>query len=146
MPFSGRNPLYAVIHESSYADGYATRWSAERTMPDDVRADPTLLTGEHVFGWHFSECPDLAPYRQVADLLAEPAWPSLYDADALAAVDVPVAAAIYADDPYVERTFAEETAAILPNARTWVTDAHLHNALRVDGENVLGRLIELARS
>lgn len=142
--FSGRNPLYAVIHESSYADGHPTRWAAERTMPDDVRADPTLLTGEHVFDWQFAEFPDLAPYREVAAILAEHRWPRLYDADVLSTVDVPVAAAVYADDPYVDRSFSEETAALLPNARTWVND-HLHNALRVSGDEVLGRLIEMVR-
>jgi len=31
----GRNPIYATLHESSYADGGATRWSAERMMPDE---------------------------------------------------------------------------------------------------------------
>src|SRR5699024_7651470 len=36
LPYGGRNPLYAVIHESSMADGHATRWAAERTMPDEV--------------------------------------------------------------------------------------------------------------
>lgn len=144
LPFSGRNPLYAVIHESSYADGHATRWAGDRMMPDDVRADPTLLTGEHVFAWHFADCPDLAPYREVAQILADHPWPRLYDPDALAAADVPVAAAVYADDPYVDRTFSEETAALLPDARLWVND-HLHNALRVAGEEVLDRLIGMVR-
>jgi len=142
-PFAGRNPLYAVIHESSYADGHQTRWSCQRMLPDEDPLD--LLTGEHVFPWHFEELPDLAPYREVAALLAEEEWPRLYDAGVLAAVDVPVAAAIYTDDPYVDRVFSEETAALLPNARTWVTDEHLHNGLRVAGEEVLGRLIEMVR-
>src|SRR5699024_6138409 len=29
MPFTGRNPLYYVFHESSYADGHPTNWAAE---------------------------------------------------------------------------------------------------------------------
>jgi len=45
----GRNPLYAVVHEACYADGGATRWSAERLLPDEVADDPSLFTGEHVF-------------------------------------------------------------------------------------------------
>src|SRR3954471_13491312 len=36
-----RNPLYAIVHEACYADGGATRWSAERVMPDELRDDPT---------------------------------------------------------------------------------------------------------
>ena len=29
----GRNPIYAVLHEACYGQGYATKWSAERTLP-----------------------------------------------------------------------------------------------------------------
>ena len=42
----GRNPLYATLHESSYADGGATRWSADRLLPDEVR-ESELFTAEH---------------------------------------------------------------------------------------------------
>jgi uncharacterized protein involved in copper resistance len=46
---------------------------------------------------------------------------------------------------YVERGFSEETAAIIRGARAWITNEYQHNGLRVDGERVLGRLIDLAR-
>lgn len=61
LPFQERNPLYAVIHEACYADGHATRWSAERVMPDDFREDRTLLTGEHVLPATFEDDSRLAP-------------------------------------------------------------------------------------
>ncbi len=32
-----RNPIYAILHEASYADGVATRWSAERVHAARVR-------------------------------------------------------------------------------------------------------------
>src|SRR5262245_18389472 len=35
----GRNPIYATLHVSSYADGVPTRWSGERTIPDEVVAE-----------------------------------------------------------------------------------------------------------
>ena len=38
-----RNPIYAILHESSYADGVATRWSAERVMPAEYADTPELL-------------------------------------------------------------------------------------------------------
>jgi pimeloyl-ACP methyl ester carboxylesterase len=145
VPFNARNPLYAVIHESSYADGVATSWSAERVQPDDFRGDSQLLTGEHLFSWHFEDCADLRPYGEVASLVAEHTWPRLYDADVLASVDLPCAAAIYAEDPFVHRTFSEETADLLPGMRRWLTDEYLHNGLRSDGGRVLDRLIGLAR-
>ncbi len=145
LPFGGRNPLYAVIHESSYADGLRTGWSAQRTCPDDFRDGSLLLTGEHLFPWHFEDAADLAPYAAVAGLVAEHDWPRLYDADVLASVDVPCAATIYAGDPFVDRVFSEETAALLPGMRPWLTDEYLHNGLRSDGDRVLDRLIGLAR-
>jgi pimeloyl-ACP methyl ester carboxylesterase len=145
MPFSGRNPLYAVIHESSCADGYATRWSAERVRPQAFDDDVALFTAEHVFRWMFDEYAELAPLAQAAQLLAEYQWPRLYDAEALSDCDVPCAAAIYAEDAYVERSFSEETARLIPKMRTWLTNEYEHNALRVDGKRVLDHLISLAR-
>jgi pimeloyl-ACP methyl ester carboxylesterase len=140
-----RNPIYAILHESSYADGVATRWSAERVMPPEYADTPELLTGEHVYPWMFEDYGALAPLREAAELLAAHAWPRLYDAERLRANEVPVAAAVYADDPYVERAFSEETAALIRGARTWVTSEYEHNGLRADGDRILGRLIDLAR-
>ncbi|MEU8607388.1 alpha/beta fold hydrolase [Actinoplanes sp. NPDC048791] len=145
LPFDSRNPLYAVLHESSYADGGATRWSAERVQPDDFAGESLLLTGEHLYSWHFEDTPGLRPYRDVAAAIAEHEWPRLFDAEVLAQVDVPCAAVIYADDPYVLRQFSEETADLLPGMHRWLTDEYLHNGLRTDGGRVLDRLIALAR-
>jgi pimeloyl-ACP methyl ester carboxylesterase len=140
-----RNPIYAVLHEASYADGVATRWSAERVMPPEYAATPELLTGEHVFPWMFVDYGALAPLREAAELLAAHEWPRLYDCERLRANEVPVAAAIYANDPYVERSFSEETAELIRGARAWVTSEYEHNGLHADGDRILGRLIDLAR-
>jgi pimeloyl-ACP methyl ester carboxylesterase len=145
LPFDSRNPLYAVLHESSYADGGATRWSAERVQPEDFAGESHLLTAEHLFPWHFDDAPSLRPYRDVAAIVAEHEWPRLYDAELLAQVDVPCAAVIYADDPYVIRRFSEETADILPGMHRWLTDEYLHNGLRTAGNRVLDRLLTLTR-
>lgn len=146
LPFDGRNPLYAVIHESSYADGVTTGWSSDRVLPEDFGDESILLTGEHLFRWYFTDLPELTPYAEVADILATHPWPRLYDADALAATDVPCAAAIYVDDPFVDRELSLETGALLPGLRTWITDEYLHGGLRSSGERVLDRLIELVRN
>jgi pimeloyl-ACP methyl ester carboxylesterase len=140
-----RHPLYAVIHEACYADGGTTRWSAGRLLPPEYADDPTLLTGEHVYPWMFEDYGGLAPLREAAELLAEREWPRLYDPERLAANEVPAAAAIYADDMYVERAFSEETAALVRGLRPWITNEYEHNALRADGSHVLGRLIDLVR-
>lgn len=146
LAFSARNPIYAVLHESCCADGGATRWSAERVQPEDfAAADSLLLTGEHVHPWTFEDNPLLQPYAEVAALLAEHQWPRLYDADKLSEVDVPCAAAIYGDDPFVLRGFSEETASLIPTMQPWLTNEYLHSGLRADGARVLDRLISLAR-
>ena len=140
-----RNPIYAILHEACYADGGVTGWSAARVQPDDYAHRPELLTGEHVFPWLFEDYSALAPLREAAELLAAHEWPRLYDPAALAGNEVPVAAAIYADDLYVERAFSEETAAAVRGLRAWVTSEYEHNGLHADAERVLGRLIDLVR-
>jgi hypothetical protein len=145
VPFHGRNPIYAAIHEACYADGVSTRWSAERVMPDEFREDPTLLTGEHVFPWSLAEDSELAPLAEAADRLASYEWPRLYDEDALRSCDVPAAAAIYAEDAYVDRALSEETAALVPTLRPWVTNEYEHNGLRADGDRILDRLFGLVK-
>ena len=63
----------------------------------------------------------------------------------LRANTVPVAAAIYYDDMYVERAFSEETAATIRGIKIWVTNEYEHNGLRADGERILDRLLGMAR-
>ncbi len=139
-----RNPIYAILHEACYADGGATRWSAERLLPPEFEA-PELLTGEHIFPWMFEDYGGLAPLREAAALLAERDWPRLYDEAQLRENEVPVSAIVYADDLYVVRAFSEETAALIGGLRPWVTNEYEHNGIHVDGSRVLARLIDLAR-
>jgi pimeloyl-ACP methyl ester carboxylesterase len=142
-PFT-RNPIYATLHESSYADGVATRWSSERLVPDEVR-DEGYFTAEHVFPWMWEEYAELRPQRAAAEILAEHRWPALFDPEQLRRNGVPAAGTIYSNDLYVERDFAVETAATIRGLRPWETNEYEHNGLRADGERVLDRLIDLVR-
>jgi pimeloyl-ACP methyl ester carboxylesterase len=142
-PFA-RNPIYAILHESSYADGHATDWSAARVQPEEYADDVTLLTGEHVFAWMFEDYGALRPLQAAAEILAKEPWPALTDPDRLANNEVPVAAAIYAEDVYVESRFSLETAELVRGLRPWLTNEYEHNGLRADGGRILGRLIDLA--
>jgi pimeloyl-ACP methyl ester carboxylesterase len=144
LPFA-RDPIFAILHEACWADGGATRWSADRLLPSEYDDSPELFTGEHIYPWMFEDYGALAPLREAAELLAEHEWPRLYDPDRLRANDVPAAAVIYAEDMYLERAFSEETAAEIRGLRPWLTNELEHNGVRVDGERVLGRLIDLAR-
>jgi pimeloyl-ACP methyl ester carboxylesterase len=143
VPYS-RNPLYSLLQEACWADGQATRWAAERVRPPEYD-DPEMFFGEHMFPWMLDDYGALAPLREAADLLAERAWPRLYDRARLAANEVPAAAVIYANDAYVPRPFSEQTAAQIGGLRTWLTDEYEHNGLRADGERILDRLLDLAR-
>jgi pimeloyl-ACP methyl ester carboxylesterase len=144
-PPYARNPLYAILHEACWADGGTTNWAAERLLPGDYADAPELFTGEHVYPWMFEEYGALRPLRDAAQILAERTWPRLYDPERLRANTVPVAAAIYTDDMYVERAFSERTAAVIRGLRPWITSEYEHNGLRADGDRILGHLIDLAR-
>jgi pimeloyl-ACP methyl ester carboxylesterase len=138
----GRNPLYAVVHESCYADGCVTNWAAQREMPDEFASQPELFTGEMIYPWMFEDHGALAPMRDAAELLAQHEWPELYDGAQLEASEVPAAAAIYAEDMYVDRRFSEETAARIKGLRPWLTNEYEHDGLR--NGPVLARLLDLA--
>jgi pimeloyl-ACP methyl ester carboxylesterase len=145
LPFRGRNPIYSLLQEACYADGFVTRWAASRSRPAAYDEDETLLTGEHLAPWHFEETPELAPYAGLAEQLAGQEWPRLYDETALQQADVPVAAAVYYDDAFVDRDLSLRTASLLPRVHTWITNEYEHSGLRTSGERVLDRLINLAR-
>ncbi|HEX4436238.1 MAG TPA: alpha/beta fold hydrolase [Solirubrobacteraceae bacterium] len=139
-----RNPLYAILHEACWADGGATRWSAARIFAEQQEWPEEYMTGEHVFPWVFDD-PAMEPMREAAELLAAREWPRLYDPERLANNTVVAAAAVYAEDPYVERSFSERTAAAVPGLKVWLTSEYDHDGLRKDGARVLGRLLDLAR-
>jgi pimeloyl-ACP methyl ester carboxylesterase len=142
------HPIYAVLHEAIYCQGEASRWSAERVraeLPEVDAADPPLFTGEMIYPWMFDEYRLLRPLKQAAELLAaKDDWPPLYDLDVLSRNEVPVVAAVYDDDMYVERAFSLETAETI-GARLWVTSEYDHDALRRDGPRLLDRLFRMRR-
>lgn len=147
----GIRPLYAVLHEACYAQGASTKWAAQRVRGELPEFDPrgdgrVLFTGEMTYPWMFSHEQAMRPFAAAAHLLAERSnWPALYDAERLAGNAVPVMAAVYHDDMYVDAELSLETAGRLGSVRTWVTNEFEHNGLRADGDRVLGRLVDMAR-
>jgi len=137
------SPLFAVLHEAIYAQGRATAWAAQRVL-DERGAEPLLLT-EMVLPWHFEAEPSLRPFAAVAELLAHADdWPALYDPAQLARNEVPVVAAIYSRDVYVESAFSLETAEEVRGMRTWVSGELHHDGIHM-GPEVLDRLIRMRR-
>jgi pimeloyl-ACP methyl ester carboxylesterase len=148
-------PLYAALHEPCYAQGAATRWSAQRLLAEFGEFDPgpaldgerpLLFTGEMIYPWMFGRDPVLHSFQPATDLLAgHEDWPALYDPSQLAANQVPVAAAVYFDDMYVPRELSVPTAEAVQGLRAWVTSEYEHDGLLVSEGGVLDRLIGLAQ-
>ena len=135
------NPLYAALQEAIYGPG-PSAWSAQRARDERSEfaetADPLLFTGEMVFPWMFEEIGELRPFRAGVELLAEREWRiepenSFYDPARLAANEVPVEAAVYLDDMYVDADLSRETAARVAGVNAWVTNEYEHDGVHHDG-------------
>jgi pimeloyl-ACP methyl ester carboxylesterase len=144
------NPLFAALQESIYGSGEgATGWAAEaeRTRRPEFaeEARPLLFTGEMMYPWMFSEIRGLRPFQGAVERMAQrPRWPELYDLERLAANDVPVAAAVYFDDMYVDSGLQLDTAGRVGNLQAWVTNEYEHDGLGSD--RVFERLTDLVAS
>ena len=109
-------------------------------------AEDVLLTGEMIQPWLFEQDPILRPLTDVAELLAaKQDWPRVFDLDVLATNTVPVAAAVYADDVFVDRDLSLETASSVRGLQTWVTPDFHHDGIADDGEAIFRRLLAMAR-
>ena len=134
------------MHEACYADGGATRWSADRLLPTVYDERPELFTCEHVFPWMFEDYGALAPLREAAEIARR----------------ARVAAALRRSSGWrptrsrprprstpTTRTSSARSPRRPPRSirglRPWVTNEYDHNGLRADGARILGRLIDLAR-
>lgn len=143
------NPIYSILQEACYTQGFASDWSAQRVRAefpdfDDNADEPFFFTGEMVYPWMFEEIGALRPLREAAELLARAGdWPRLYERQALARNEVPCAAAVYYDDMFVEREHSLEAAAAIRGLKPWITNEYEHNGLRADGERLLDRLLEM---
>lgn len=144
------NPLFWVLQESIYGDGGngPFRWAAQRErdrrpeFAEDRR--PLLFTAEMTFPWMFEEIRALRPFAAaVEELAALPDWSRVYDLERLAANEVPLAAAIYADDLFVDAGLQQDTLARVGAARAWVTSEFEHDG--IGSGRVLTRLRELVR-
>ena len=146
------NPLYALMHESIYGQGggdglggpagaagvpgvpaRGRRAAADRRngVPLVLRAGPGAAAAA-------------AMWRNCWPRKSD--WPPLYDAERLALNTVPVAAAVYSDDIYVDRELSLETAAAVRGLQVWETADFHHDGIADDGEAIFGRLLGMVRS
>jgi len=152
------NPLYALLQETIYTQGQASRWCAHRVREEPElqsqydplvavqQGKPVLFTGEQVFPWHFDDFAALRPFKATAELLhSKQDWAPLYDMGQLGQNTVPVVAATYLEDMYVDYEAAQESASRVRGLRQWVTNEYRHSGIRDDGGRILERLVALAR-
>ena len=143
------NPLFCVLHESIYAEGYATQWAAERLRNEFAEVkikgnDRLVFTGEMITPSMFDDYAALTPLKECAEILANKSdWKPLYDLDQLAKNEVPISAISYYDDMYVPIEWSAETARHIPHFNLWVTNEWEHNGIGVDGPRILKRLLEM---
>ena len=142
------NPIFTVLHEACYAQNFATNWSANRILDEfkDFRLynnKKLFFTGEMLYPWMLDDYQELRVFKNAANIIAEKKdWPKLYDEKTLINNKVPIAAAVYTNDMYVDRDYSISLANIIPNINIWETNEYEHNALRSDGKKVLDLLFE----
>ncbi|KAI9152337.1 Proline iminopeptidase aneH [Paramyrothecium foliicola] len=154
------NIIYAILHEAIYCDGpgSVSNWASDRVARDlnlfswlspnsSVSAnssEPLLFAGENIFPFFFDTYPELIPLKGVANKLAAvDNWTHIYNETQLARNNVPVYAASYIDDLYVDYEYAKDTASLVKGVRTWETNAIYHSGLRSNTGEVLAALFNL---
>jgi len=130
------NPLYWTLQEFIYADGdtMPIRWAAAEEKAHraefDTLARPLMFTGEAMFPWTFEQMPELKPFKPAMDLLMEDtSWDKIYDPQRLACNEVPLQAAVYFDDMYVDSGMQLDTLSRVGNSHAWVTNEFEHDGL-----------------
>jgi pimeloyl-ACP methyl ester carboxylesterase len=155
------NIIYAILHEAIYCNGPndTSNWASDRVARElnlfswlssgnssasANTSEPLMFAGENIFPFFFDTYPELIPLKGVANKLAEvDDWTYIYDKEQLAKNEVPVYAATYVDDLYVDYEYSKETAALVQGVKTWETNAYYHSGLRTNTAEVLAALWNL---
>ena len=153
------NVIYAILHEAIYCEGAASDWAADRVgrglrefqwlgptpqNPVTVREAPLFFSGEMIFPFLFDVFPELQRLSEVAHILAKYSdWPPLYDQWKLAHNEIPLYAATYIDDMYVDFDLAQDTADLVKGCKQYITNRMYHNALKSKTDDLLQELFAL---
>ncbi|OKL55682.1 hypothetical protein UA08_09008 [Talaromyces atroroseus] len=143
--------IYALLHEAIYCQGQASRWSADRLRAanpqfriDSSAETEIYFTGEMIYKDMFESYDELKEMKEVADILASSEdWPDLYDEAQLAKNEIPVYAATYVDDMYVNFDLATATARKIKGVKQFITNTMYHGALRERTDEVIRQLFFL---
>ena len=126
-------PLYIALQEAIYGPG-PSRWAAQRARERNAdfaeTARPLRFTGEMAFPWMVDEIAALRPYAAGVHALHAGERPlDLYDPERLRANTVPIEAAVYFDDMYVDAQLSLETEARVGGLHAWVTNEYEHDGI-----------------
>ena len=142
------NPIFCILHESIYAEEYATNWSAEQVRGEypQFEVDSSkrfYFTGEMISPNMLDDFANLRPLKGCAEILAQKEdWGKLYDLEQLARNEVPIAAISYFEDMYVPIEWSRETAQHIPHFYQWVTNAWEHNGIGKEGPKIVRNLLD----
>jgi pimeloyl-ACP methyl ester carboxylesterase len=151
LPFD-EHVLYAVLHEAAYCQKKASNWSAERVMREEYgkqfsldNEERILFTGETIHPFMFVSYTQLrALYEPARHIAKHTSWPDLYDLDQLSHRNtVPVYAAVYMHDAYVDYEFSMETSRKIKGCKVFVSNLLLHDAIRARADEVLAKVLSL---
>ncbi|MES2203887.1 MAG: alpha/beta fold hydrolase [Pseudomonadota bacterium] len=145
------DPLYAVLHESIYCNGFGSHWATDQIIQSiesfSLENTPPYFSGEMVQKNAFKDYLGLQPFANVAELLANKNdWCHLYDLQKLQNNPVPIAVLLIKDDIYVNYDLSQAALKHIKNARVWQHDTWQHDALRKHGKEVMQKLFTLIAS
>lgn len=147
---SASNPLFWTLQESIYGhEGNGpVAWAAQREREQRPQFGPDkrplIFTGEMAFPWMFEQVKLLRGFQPAVEALAtRETWSSLYNLEQLAANSVPLAAAVYYDDMYVDAHLQLDTLSRVGNSQHWVTNEYEHDG--IGDPRVFARLRELVQ-
>ncbi len=137
MNATSSRPLYWPLQEFIYANGELDepiRWAAQRVRDEQLEFDtgrrPLMMTGECVFPWMFKQEGALRVFKPAMDVLMEDThFGTIYDAEQLARNEVPLQAAVYVDDMYVDSGMQLDTLSRVGNSHYWATNEFEHDGL-----------------
>ena len=137
MNATSSRPLYWPLQEFIYANGELSepiRWAAQRVRDEHLEFDtgrrPLMMTGECVFPWMFEQESALRPFKPAMDVLMDDThFGMIYDAEQLARNEVPLQAAVYVDDMYVDSGMQFDTLSRVGNSHYWATNEFEHDGL-----------------
>ena len=94
----------------------------------------------------FDDIEPLKTLKGSAEILADKSdWRPLYNMEQLQSNSVPIAAAVYDEDMFVDRALSLATLEFIPMSCFWSTNEFEHDGLRHDGGRIFKRLLELAK-